>query len=165
MNASTTPPAPFVLPSPVAAFTSRLPAFPGSLLLATALNLGVARQLPRDVGDMLLNKRLRIHVRDAKLSFDFAWTGGSFAPRGRAESPDLTISANARDFLALARREQDPDTLFFSRRLSMQGDTELGLMVKNTLDALELPVFDPSALRLPPPREVLGWLQRRLKPR
>ena len=66
MNASTTPPASFVLPSPVAAFTSRLPAFPGSLLLVTALNLGVARQLPRDVGDMLLNKRLRIHVRDAR---------------------------------------------------------------------------------------------------
>ena len=39
MNASTTPPAPFVLPSPVAALTSRLPAFPGSVLLATALNL------------------------------------------------------------------------------------------------------------------------------
>ena len=79
-------------------------------------------------------------------------------------APDLTISASARDFLALARREEDPDTLFFSRRLSMEGDTELGLMVKNTLDALELPVFDPGALRLPPPREVLGWLQRRLRP-
>ena len=26
----------------------------------------------------------------------------------------------------------------------MEGDTELGLVVKNTLDALELPVFDLS---------------------
>ena len=89
MNASTTPPAPFVLPSPVAAFTSRLPAFPGSLLLVTALNLGVARQLPRDVGDMLLNKRLRIHVRDAGVTFDFTWTGGAFAPRAPRRSRPL----------------------------------------------------------------------------
>ena len=36
-------------------------------------------------------------------------------------------------------RKEDPDTLFFSRRQSMQGDTELGLLLKNTLDALELP--------------------------
>ena len=60
MNAPHTPPAPFVLPSAVAALTSRLPAFPGSVLLVTALNVGLARQLPRDVGEMLLNKRLRI---------------------------------------------------------------------------------------------------------
>ena len=36
------------------------------------------------------------------------------------------------------------DTLFFSRRLSMEGDTELGLIVKNTLDALEFPVLAPQ---------------------
>ena len=162
MSPSYPQPAAFTLPAPVGTLLGRLPAWPGSLLFVTALNLALARQLPGDVGQALQDRRLRIHVRDAKLSFDFAWTGGSFAPRARVESPDLTISANARDFLALARREQDPDTLFFSRRLSMEGDTELGLMVKNTLDALELPVFDPGALRLPPPREVLGWLQRRL---
>lgn len=155
MNASTTPPAPFVLPSPVAAFTSRLPAFPGSLLLATALNLGVARQLPRDVGDMLLNKRLRIHVRDAGVTFDFTWTGGAFAPRARHAEADLCISASAHDFVLLAQRQQDPDTLFFNRRLVMEGDTELGLVVKNTLDALELPVLD---LQQWAPRQVLARL-------
>ena len=47
----------------------------------------------------------------------------------------------ARCFLRLAQRQEDPDTLFFSRRLSIEGDTELGLVVKNALDALELPVF------------------------
>ena len=41
--------------------------------------------------------------------------------------------------VTLAMRKEDPDTLFFSRRLSMQGDTELGLLLKNTLDSLELP--------------------------
>ncbi len=37
--------------------------------------------------------------------------------------------------------------LFFDRRLSMEGDTELGLVVKNTLDALELPLLHAAWLR------------------
>jgi hypothetical protein len=41
-----------------------------------------------------------------------------------------------------ATRKEDPDSLFFNRRLSLEGDTELGLVVKNTLDALELPVLN-----------------------
>ena len=36
-------------------------------------------------------------------------------------------------------------TLFFNRRLISEGDTELGLVVKNALDALDLPAFDPAA--------------------
>src|SRR3990172_9342320 len=82
-------------------------------------------------------------------------TPRGFAPSGAANS-DLTLTATAQDFLALALRREDPDTLFFSRRLVMEGDTELGLLVKNTLDALE---FKPA---LPTPREVLRLLRSRL---
>jgi predicted lipid carrier protein YhbT len=65
--------------------------------------------------------------------------------------PDLTIGAAAHDLLLLARREEDPDTLFFSRRLALEGDTELGLLVKNTLDALDASAFDFGALLRPRP--------------
>ena len=143
------------VPAPLAAALSRLPAYPGSVLLVTALNVGVARQLPRDVADMLLHKRLRIQVRDAGITFDFTWNGGAFAPRTRQAETDLCISASAHDFVRLAQRQEDPDTLFFSRRLSMEGDTELGLVVKNTLDALELPVLD---LQQWAPRQLLARL-------
>lgn len=44
-------------------------------------------------------------------------------------------------FLQLAARQEDPDTLFFNRTLSIEGDTELGLIVKNMLDAMEWPKF------------------------
>jgi predicted lipid carrier protein YhbT len=132
----------FTLPAPAAALLARLPPFPGSVLLSTALNLGLAPQLPADVCRQLLDRKLRIQVRDARLTFDFSWTGERFAACAPGQAADLTIGATAHDFLRLARREEDPDTLFFSRRLSMEGDTELGLIVKNTLDALELPVFD-----------------------
>jgi predicted lipid carrier protein YhbT len=138
MNPSTA----FVLPNPVGVVLSRLPAYPGSLLLVTALNRVLLKQLPSDVRLILLHKRMRIQVRDARLTFDFTCTGERFAACQKQQGVDLTISASAQDFLRLAQREEDPDTLFFSRRLSMEGDTELGLVVKNALDALELPVLD-----------------------
>lgn len=155
----------FEVPPLVGSLLGRLPAWPGSVLFVTGLNLALARQLPTDVGAALEGKRLRIAVRDAGIAFDFSWQAGSFTARPRQQQPDLTIAASAADFIALARREQDPDTLFFSRRLVMEGDTELGLMVKNTIDALELPVFDPRQLRLPPPLELLGSLARAIRSR
>jgi predicted lipid carrier protein YhbT len=132
----------FLLPEPVGSVLSRLPAYPGSLLLVTALNQVLARQLPADVRQYLLGKRLRIRVTDARLTFDFTCTGTRFVASRKQDTTDLTISANAQDFLRLAQRQEDPDTLFFNRRLSMEGDTELGLVVKNAIDALELPVLD-----------------------
>ncbi len=51
-----------------------------------------------------------------------------------------------RDFHLLASRREDADTLFFARRLVMEGDTDLGLIVKNTLDAVDWPRFEPADL-------------------
>ena len=58
-----------------------------------------------------------------------------------AGSPDLAFRANLSAFLQVASRQEDPDTLFFNRELSIEGDTELGLIVKNMLDAIELPAL------------------------
>ena len=142
--------------TPVGALLSRLPAYPGSMLLVTALNLVLARQLPRDVGQVLEGKRIRIEVRDAQLNFDFIWRGQRFRAAAPQTEADLTLRANAHDFVRLAQRLDDPDTLFFNRRLSMQGDTELGLVVKNALDALELPVLNRETLK---PSAVLSRLK------
>ncbi|MYN39920.1 sterol-binding protein [Duganella sp. FT109W] len=130
------------LPALAAALGQRLPAYPGSLLCVAALNLVLKPHLPDDVRAGLAGRHLRGRVTDAGVAFDFTWRGDGFAALHRSGVPDLEIGACARDFVALARREQDPDTLFFSRRLRMEGDTELGLLVKNTLDAMELPVTE-----------------------
>ncbi len=158
----TTPPPPFTLPRPVGAVLGRLPAFPGSLLFVIAVNLALARHLPQDVKDLLQDKRLSIRVRDAHVAFDFVFAGQQLVPSRRHAEPDLAISANAQDFLLLAQRRQDPDTLFFNRRLVMEGDTELGLVVKNALDAIELPVLDPQHWT---PRAVLSRVAPRLAER
>jgi predicted lipid carrier protein YhbT len=49
------------------------------------------------------------------------------------------LSATVSAFLQMLTRQEDPDTLFFHRRLAIEGDTELGLLVKNLLDRIELP--------------------------
>ena len=139
---SQTPPPPFTLPAPLGAVLARLPARPGSMLLIAAVNAVLTRQLPQDVKDLLRGKSLAIRVRDARLAFDFRCDGQRFVSCAPQAEPDLTISANAQDFWLLAQRRQDPDTLFFNRRLVMEGDTELGLVVKNALDALEGPLLD-----------------------
>jgi predicted lipid carrier protein YhbT len=157
MNAS-----PFLLPQPVGSLLSRLPAYPGSLLFVTGLNLALAKRLAPDVTQMLVGKKLRLRVTDAQWAFDFEWVNGHFAACTNKGAADLTISASAYDFLLLARRQEDPDTLFFSRRLSMEGDTELGLLVKNTLDAIELPVLDLEQFK---PLNMLARLRARLAPR
>jgi len=130
------------LPLLVANLGRRLPAYPGSLLCVAALNLVLRPHLPHDVRASLRGRPLRVRVSDAGVAFDFCWKESAFAALPAGGQVDLEIAACARDFLALARREQDPDTLFFARRLSMEGDTELGLLVKNTLDALEAPVLE-----------------------
>jgi predicted lipid carrier protein YhbT len=135
---------------------------PGTMMLVTGLNLTLARQLPTDVQARLRGRALRMCVTDASWTFDFVWNGSRFVPQRTSATPDLTISAQAYDFLLLARREEDPDSLFFNRRLAMEGDTELGLIVKNSLDALESPLNGWQDWK---PDAVLARLKTRLAPR
>ena len=136
----------FTLPASVARLGARLRQLPPTLALVTGLNLSLDRLLPRDTLAPLSGKRLLLKVTDAGFALRFTFTAGGFRPLFDARQPDLTISATARDYLALALREEDPDTLFFGRRLLMEGETDLGLLVKNTLDAVD---WDAVVAKLP----------------
>lgn len=159
----------WLIPKPVGQLLGRLPGFPGSLMFVTALNLALTKQLAPDVTQMLIGKKLRLRVTDAQWAFDFEWRNSRFVACQNAGAADLTISASAHDFVKLARRQEDPDTLFFNRRLAMEGDTELGLLVKNTIDAIELPVMNLEMLKpqhaLAQAREHFKSLLSGLKPR
>lgn len=138
----------YLVPKPVGDMLARLPAYPGSLLFVSGLNLALAGKLAADITPLLLGKKLRLRVTDTQWVFDFEWRNGRFVACQNSGTADLTIAACAYDFVLLARRQEDPDTLFFNRRLSMEGDTELGLLVKNSLDAMEMPL-NPLAQLLP----------------
>jgi O2-independent ubiquinone biosynthesis accessory factor UbiT len=131
------------LPAPVAALVSRLPQLPPSVAFALALNVVRDAIFDRDMLARLEGKVLRLAVRDAGLTLSVSVRSARFHPAFVATAADVTISASALDFLLLAARDEDPDTLFFSRRLTMEGDTELGLALKNALDAVDLSAIAP----------------------
>lgn len=137
------------LPS-LAGLASRLPAYPGSWLFARALGTVLAPQLPADTRAALEGKHLRLRVTDLGIGFDVAWRGRRFVPLSGGAVPDLAIGASLHDLWLLARREEDPDSLFFSRRLQLEGDTELGLIFKNTMDAFDGGVFEQFISKLAP---------------
>lgn len=146
----------YSVPKLVGQLIACLPSWPGSLLFVSALNTILTPRLPEDVTEMMTGKQFRLTIIDAQLDFNFVWTKGGFVAGWSDAEPDLTISASAYDFYLLSKREEDPDTLFFSRRLVMEGDTELGLLLKNTLDAMELNVFE--LMKTVPVKKFLSWI-------
>ncbi len=130
----------FRLPEPLARFATRLPQWPHAAMLSLLLN-GATRMglLPADTLNELEGKHFRIRVLDAGSVADFRYVAGRFEPCWLpAAEPDLSFSADASAYLQMLTRQEDPDTLFFNRRLDIEGDTELGLRVKNMLDALDI---------------------------
>lgn len=136
----------FKFPKPLGAALSLLPAYPHSLLFSQGLNLALGRIIKPELLEPLHGKLISIRVTDAGVGFFFSINSTGFVACKAGRTPDLTISATAYDFLMLGMRKEDPDTLFFSRRLVVEGDTELGLIAKNTLDAVELPKLDIGQL-------------------
>ena len=96
--------------------------------------------------EFLEGRWLSIHVRDIGLLWYTSVVDGRLVVSQQADA-DVSFSADASDLLMIAARKQDPDTLFFQRRLVIEGDTELGLYVKNLMDAIELEQM-PKALRV-----------------
>ena len=128
----------FTVPAPLAGLHRMLPKRPPSMALAAALNLAAGRGvLPVDTVALLEGRSFVVEATDAAISACFTVHNGSFSAIDRPETPDLYFGAKACDFARLALREEDPDTLFFSRRLDIEGDTELGLIAKNLLDSID----------------------------
>jgi len=113
------------------------------LLLEQLMARWLAEPLAAGDFDLLQGRCLRLVIEDLGLAWNLTRgrLGLQLSEHGQA---DVCIRGNWRAFLLLASRQEDPDTLFFRRRLVIEGDTELGLAIKNLLDSL-----DPDNL---PPR-------------
>ncbi len=133
----------FKLPGFVSAVGSRLPQWPHAMALVTGLNAVLKMKLlPEDSLELLDGRSFLIDVLDTGGRASFTYRNGLFRPLFTApETPDLAFRANLSAFLQLVARQEDPDTLFFNRTLTIEGDTELGLVVKNMLDAVEWPTM------------------------
>ena len=131
----------FRLPSLVASVLQKLPQWPHAVVLVTGLNAALKMNLlPEDSLSALEDKIFRVRVIDTGSEASYTYRNGLFRPVFHPErEPDLAFAANLSAYLQLLARQEDPDTLFFNRELEITGDTELGLIVKNMLDAIEWP--------------------------
>lgn len=106
--------------------------------LEKGLNKLFANALEDGLFDVLEGRWLRIFVEDLRLSWYLSkCQQRSQLVLARYQPAEVAISGNWREFLLLASRQEDPDTLFFRRRLRITGDTELGLAIKNLIDGMD----------------------------
>jgi predicted lipid carrier protein YhbT len=114
----------------------RLPPQPPSWLLARVLDRALLPRLPADARAALAGACVELQVIDLGLRVRLRLTPCGFEPAPWRGDAALRILAPAQSYVRLLRGEDDPDRLFFERALVMEGDTELGLVLKNTLDAV-----------------------------
>ncbi len=131
----------FQLPELVARIGGKLPQWPHAITLTAGLNAAIKMKLlSLESLELLEGRSFFVEVLDTGGQAHFTYRDGLFHPLfSAAQTPDISFRANLSAFLQLLARQEDPDTLFFNRELSIEGDTELGLIVKNMLDAVEWP--------------------------
>jgi len=100
------------------------------------LNRLFARQLADGDFDYLDDRVLAVEIYDLDVRWTFSQRAGRLCLGARDVVADATIRGRAAEFLMLTGRIEDPDTLFFQRRLEVTGDTAVGLTTRNLLDRL-----------------------------
>jgi predicted lipid carrier protein YhbT len=109
---------------------------------------------------ILEGRWIRLEIADAELSWLIGVVNNTPVVSMEERVSDLVIRGNLEEFVLLASDREDPDAQFFQRRLVVEGDTELGLEVKNliySLDPERLPMLVNLVLNQ------LGWLVEKTK--
>ncbi len=139
-------PTPAALAAAVAArvrpLLSRLPMRPPATVLALALDRWLLPKLTPDVRVVLSDRPVEVAVTDLGLTLRLQLAERGFAAVRADGPPALRLAASAASFWRLASGSDDADRLFFERALVVEGDTEMGLVLKNTLDAIG-PLWEP----------------------
>lgn len=100
--------------------------------------------------EFLEGKWLKINIQDLEINWWLSFDDGKLimGSANQMIKEDVSFSANGDDLILIASRKEDPDTLFFQRRLKIEGDTELGLEVKNLIDAIDIVQLPSSAHKM-----------------
>ena len=131
------------LPAPLAAAVQRLravvrrlPVQPPSFVAARLLDRLLWPRLDAEQRRLLAERCVEVEVVEAGLRVRLRRGARGFEVAPAGEAPVLVVRAQAGALVKLLRGQEDADRLFFDRALVMEGDTEYGLMLKNTLDAI-----------------------------
>lgn len=124
-----------------------LPHFVQKRALLDGLNTVFKEALEDGDFDFLQDKWLKVAIKDLDLCWFISYQDEQLQVADTPMTADVTFSGNLNDLVLIAGRKEDPDTLFFQRRLSIEGDTELGLEVKNLMDSVDLTLL-PKPLQM-----------------
>ncbi|MCL1138469.1 ubiquinone anaerobic biosynthesis accessory factor UbiT [Shewanella pneumatophori] len=133
-------------------------------LLKRILSLLLSEQAADDELEFLEGRWVAINIEDLGLTFEVTFdTKWQVRP---IEQAQVTFTAQSKDLLLIAAAKEDPDSLFFQRKLCIEGDTELGLEVKNLLLGVEFDAM-PPALKMTVEKlaSALQTLQAKAEPR
>ncbi|MBE9548902.1 MAG: SCP2 sterol-binding domain-containing protein [Proteobacteria bacterium] len=133
------------IPEKIKPVAKKIVGIPGRLIpysaqkrvLSIALNEAFREPLKDGELEFLEGSKVRIKVTDLQIDWLIRVGCDQFEPIDRDLVDDVCISGESPDFLLLATRQADPDTLFFQRKIRIEGDTELGLGIKNTMDSMD----------------------------
>ncbi|OUS25908.1 hypothetical protein A9Q98_11485 [Thalassotalea sp. 42_200_T64] len=123
----------------IAAITSQIiPDVIQQKTIELAINKVLKEQLSDGELDFLEHVFLEIKVTDVQCSWFFTVIDEEIKVSNDQPHSDVVISGEFNSFVLMASQTVDPDTLFFKRKLLIEGDVELGLAIKNMLDRVEL---------------------------
>lgn len=88
--------------------------------------------------EFLEGRWLKVSISDVNVSWLISYEDEKLIVADSDVQEDVSFSGSLNDLVLIAGRKEDPDTMFFQRRLKIEGDTELGLEVKNLMDSLDL---------------------------
>ena len=111
-----------------------LPVQPPSFVLARALDRWLLPRLDPATRQALRGPGVEVELQDLGIRARLRLGARGFEPCD--QPPAVTIRGAAEALWRLVRGWDDADRLFFERALVMEGDTEFGLLLKNTLDAI-----------------------------
>lgn len=130
----------FFRPKNLSKIAIKIPLPINILLIEKIVNKLLSEQINEGEFNFLEDKTLQIDLLDAELKIGLSLKNHKMICThfgSKAVASDVKLSINTCDAISLVKQEIDPDTLFFQRKLKIQGNTELAHHIKNTIDTLD----------------------------
>lgn len=127
-------------PHALALIANHIPEKINQKLIEFFLNQAFEEQVNDGDFDFLEGEQLLVEITDAKIFVGISCVSNRLACtyfHSVTTKSSAILSLNTFDAIQLIEQVVDPDTLFFQRRLKIQGNTELAHQAKNTIDTLD----------------------------
>ena len=141
----------FIKPQVLSNIATRMPRKLNFVVVEKFLNTAFAEQISDGDFEFLGGRVLQVEIIDANLFVGLGFSHNKIICNhfdSQACTSDATLSIDTLNAINLIQQEVDPDTLFFQRKLKINGDTELAHHVKNTIDTLDPEVIPGFMLKL-----------------